>query len=140
MCIHTTAEQTTHTNTERATAQRRLEVEVVVAAPKLPPSAALLLSSLLPTRGTGFGLTLRLILTLVRRGLPLALRQREASHSRRSPPRQPPSPPIYIYMYIYIYIYTHTYFSYDTRGLTLSPPRERLVVGTVPRVRIALEG
>jgi len=52
---HTTAEQTTHThtNTERATAQRRLIVEVVVAAPKLPPSAALLLSSLLPTRGTG---------------------------------------------------------------------------------------
>jgi len=39
---------TRHTNTERATAQRRL-VEVVVAAPKLPPSAALLLSSLLPT-------------------------------------------------------------------------------------------
>jgi len=32
---------------------RRLIVEVVVAAPKLPPSAALLLSSLLPTRGTG---------------------------------------------------------------------------------------
>jgi len=43
---HTTAEQTTHTNTERATAQRRLIiVEVVVAAPKLPPSAALLLSN-----------------------------------------------------------------------------------------------
>jgi len=39
----------TRTNTERATAQRRLIVEVVVAAPKLPPSAALLLSSLLPT-------------------------------------------------------------------------------------------
>jgi len=49
----TTAEQTTHTNTERATAQRRLLVEVVVADPKLPPSAALLLSSLLPIRGTG---------------------------------------------------------------------------------------
>jgi len=46
---HTTVEQTTHTSTERATAQRRLIVEVVVAAPKLPPSAALLLSSLLPT-------------------------------------------------------------------------------------------
>jgi len=46
---------TRHTNTERATAQRqrRLIVEVVVAAPKLPPSAALLLSSLLHTRGTG---------------------------------------------------------------------------------------
>jgi len=28
--MHTTAEQTTHTNTERATAQRRLRVEVVV--------------------------------------------------------------------------------------------------------------
>ena len=52
---HTTAEQTTHTNTERATAQRqrRLLVEVVVPALKLPLSAALLLSSLLPTRGTG---------------------------------------------------------------------------------------
>jgi len=50
---HTTAEQTTHPNTERATAQRRVIVEVVVDAPKLPPSAALLLSSLLPTRGTG---------------------------------------------------------------------------------------
>jgi len=36
-----------HTNTERATAQRRLIVEVVVAARKLPPSAALLLLSLL---------------------------------------------------------------------------------------------
>ena len=37
---------TRHTNTERATAQRqrRLIVEVVVAPPKLPPSAALLLS------------------------------------------------------------------------------------------------
>ena len=33
---------TRHTNTERATAQRRLIVEDVVAAPKLPPSAALL--------------------------------------------------------------------------------------------------
>jgi len=46
---------TRHTNTERATAQRqrRLIVEVVVAAPKLPPSAALLLSILLHTRGTG---------------------------------------------------------------------------------------
>jgi len=32
---HTTAEQTTHTNTERAAAQRRLIVEVVVAAPKI---------------------------------------------------------------------------------------------------------
>jgi len=32
---HTTAEQTTHTNTERATAQRRLIVEAVVAAPKI---------------------------------------------------------------------------------------------------------
>ena len=32
---HTTAEQTTHTNTERATAQRRLIVEVVVAALKI---------------------------------------------------------------------------------------------------------
>jgi len=41
---------TLHTNTERATAQRRLIIEVVVAAPKLPPSAALLLSSPLPTR------------------------------------------------------------------------------------------
>jgi len=50
---HTTAEQTTHTNTERATAQLRLIFEVVVAAPKLPPGAALPLSSLLPTRGTG---------------------------------------------------------------------------------------
>jgi len=32
---HTTAEQITHTNTERATAQRRLIVEVVVAALKI---------------------------------------------------------------------------------------------------------
>jgi len=32
---HTTAEQTTHTNTKRATAQRRLIVEVVVAALKI---------------------------------------------------------------------------------------------------------
>ena len=32
---HATAEQTTHTNTERATAQRRVIVEVVVAAPKI---------------------------------------------------------------------------------------------------------
>jgi len=33
---HTTAEQTTHTNTERATAQRHvLIVGVVVAAPKI---------------------------------------------------------------------------------------------------------
>ena len=31
------AELTTHTNTERATAQRHLVVEVVVADPKLPP-------------------------------------------------------------------------------------------------------
>ena len=31
---YTTAEQITHTNTERATAQRRLIVEVVVAAPQ----------------------------------------------------------------------------------------------------------
>jgi len=39
---HTTAEQTTHTNRERATAQRRLIVEVDVAAPKLPPGPLLL--------------------------------------------------------------------------------------------------
>jgi len=32
---HTTAEQTTHTNTKRATSQRRLIVEVVVAALKI---------------------------------------------------------------------------------------------------------
>ena len=32
---HTTAEQTTHTNKERATAQRRFIVEVVVAAPNI---------------------------------------------------------------------------------------------------------
>jgi len=32
---HTTAEQTTHMNTKRATAQRRLIVEVVVAALKI---------------------------------------------------------------------------------------------------------
>ena len=32
---HTTAEQSTHTNTERATAQRHLTVEVVVATPKI---------------------------------------------------------------------------------------------------------
>jgi len=48
---HPRHRQTSHTNTERATAQRRLIVEVVVA--EKPPSAALLLSSLLPTRGTG---------------------------------------------------------------------------------------
>jgi len=36
---HTTADQTTHTNTVRATAaQRHLIVQVVVATPKLPPS------------------------------------------------------------------------------------------------------
>jgi len=32
---HTTAEQISHTNTERVTAQRRLLVEVVVAAPRI---------------------------------------------------------------------------------------------------------
>jgi len=32
---HTTAEQTTRTNTERETAQRRVRVEVVSAAPKI---------------------------------------------------------------------------------------------------------
>jgi len=32
---HTTVDQTTHTNTKRATAQRCLIVEVVVAAPKI---------------------------------------------------------------------------------------------------------
>ena len=40
---HTTAEQPTHTNTERATAQRRLIVEVVVAAPKIVAVCAYLL-------------------------------------------------------------------------------------------------
>jgi len=48
---HPRHRKTSRTNTERETAQRRLIVEVVVA--EKPPSAALLLSSLLPTRGTG---------------------------------------------------------------------------------------
>jgi len=76
-----TAEQTTNTNRERATAQRRLLVEVVAAAPKLPPSAALLLSSLLPTRGTG-----HLPERTTRTG---ALRDCEAPLPRRTAASQP---------------------------------------------------
>ena len=79
------AEQTTHTNTERATAQRRLIVEVVVAAPKLPLSAALSFVYRYTPREEG------------RR----VQRQRTAQGEELLY--------MYIYMCIYTYIYTHTY-------------------------------
>jgi len=67
--------------TERATAQRRFIVEVIVAALKLPPSAALLLSSLLAPAGEK---TLRYVYVYT-------------------------CICIYICIYIHVYIYIHTH-------------------------------